>query len=64
MLEIPTMNVISGIVHFREIISESSQNVSETTPWTHSEKDRFTENARLSIISWYQWTGLVWREPN
>ena len=25
--------MISGIVYFREIILESSQNVSETTPW-------------------------------
>ena len=27
-----TINVISGIVYFREIILESSQNASETTP--------------------------------
>ena len=33
-LEILTINVIAGIVHFREIILESSRNVSETTPWT------------------------------
>ena len=31
--EILTMNVISSIVYFREIILESSRNVSETTPW-------------------------------
>ena len=31
-LEILTINVFSGIVYFREIILESSQNVSETTP--------------------------------
>ena len=31
-LEIPTINVISSIVYFREIILESSRNVSETTP--------------------------------
>ena len=31
-LEILIINVISGIVYFREIILESSQNVSETTP--------------------------------
>ena len=30
-LEILTINVISGIVYFRKIILESSQNVSETT---------------------------------
>ena len=32
-LEILSINVISGIVHFRDIILESSRNVSETTPW-------------------------------
>ena len=32
-LEILTINVISVIVYFREIILKSSQNVSETTPW-------------------------------
>ena len=31
-LEILTINVISDIVYFHEIILESSQNVSETTP--------------------------------
>ena len=30
--EIPTINVISGIEYFREIIFESSRNVTETTP--------------------------------
>ena len=29
-----TINVIFGIVYFQEIILESSQNVSETTPWS------------------------------
>ena len=33
-LEILTINVISGIVYFREIILESSRNVSETTLWS------------------------------
>ena len=32
-LEILTINVISGFVYFREIILESSQSISETTPW-------------------------------
>ena len=32
-LEILTINVITDIVYFRDIILESSQNVSETTPW-------------------------------
>ena len=32
-IEILTINVISSIVDFREIILESSRNVSETTPW-------------------------------
>ena len=36
-LEIPIINVIIGIVYFREIISESSWNVSETTPWSTDE---------------------------
>ena len=31
-LEILTINVISGIVYFREISLESSQNIIETTP--------------------------------
>ena len=31
--EILIINVISGVVYFREIILESSRNVSETTPW-------------------------------
>ena len=31
-LEILTINVISGMVYFREIFLESSRNVSETTP--------------------------------
>ena len=35
-LEILTVNVISVIVYFREIILESSWNVSETIPGTHS----------------------------
>ena len=33
-LKILTVNVISGVVYFREIILESLRNVSETTPWT------------------------------
>ena len=32
-LEILTINVITAILYFREIILESSRNVSETTPW-------------------------------
>ena len=32
-LEILTINVISGVVYFHEIILESSRNVSETPPW-------------------------------
>ena len=31
-LEILNINVISGIAYFREIILESSRNVSESTP--------------------------------
>ena len=37
--EILTINVISGTVYFREIILESSQNVSETTPRTSHHKE-------------------------
>ena len=32
-LEILSINVISGIVYFREIILESSRNISATTLW-------------------------------
>ena len=32
-LEILTLNVISSIVDFREIMLESSRNISETTLW-------------------------------
>ena len=35
-LEILTINVISGIVYFREIMLKSLWNVSETTPWVYS----------------------------
>ena len=33
LYEILTINVVSGIVYFREIILESTRNVSETTHW-------------------------------
>ena len=33
-LEILTINVIDSIVYFREIVLETSQKVSETTPWS------------------------------
>ena len=36
-LEILLINVISVIVYFREIILESSRNVSETTSWFHED---------------------------
>ena len=39
-LEILTINVISGIVYFREIILESSRNISETTPWSSNESQK------------------------
>ena len=35
-LEILTINMISDITHFYEIILESSQNVTETTPWLYN----------------------------
>ena len=31
--DILTINVISSVLYFRDIILESSRNVSETTPW-------------------------------
>ena len=40
-LEILTINVITGIVYFREIILESSRNVSETTPRAFYPDGRF-----------------------
>ena len=40
-LEIRHANVIFGIVYFREIILESSWNVSETTPSTHNNIESF-----------------------
>ena len=33
--EILTINVICGIVYFRNIILENSQNATETTPWSN-----------------------------
>ena len=38
-LEILTINVITDIVYFREIILESSRNISETTPWCQVENE-------------------------
>ena len=38
-LEILIINVISGVVYFREIILESSRNVSETTPQALRERN-------------------------
>ena len=35
-LEIPTVNVISGIIYFHKIILESLWNIIETTPWSLS----------------------------
>ena len=39
-LEILTINVISGIVYFREISLKSSRSVSETTPCIHKVERR------------------------
>ena len=39
-IEILTINVISGVVYFRENILGSSRNVSETAPWLWYLKDR------------------------
>ena len=57
-LEILTINVISGIVYFREIVLESSRNVSETTPgWCQSDARTYrmsTQNTSYVIL-----TGLI-----
>ena len=54
-LEILTLNVISGIAYFRDIILESSRNVSETTPWCH-------KGARHQHQSW--WLLWLWCHKN
>ena len=59
-LEIITMNMFSGIVYFREIIFESSRNVSETTPRLQSKPSLslkcrhwfLTLNRRQIRVSW------------
>ena len=55
--EILSINVICGIVYFREIIFESSRNISETTLWTTTLTTLFIANCikgqkwiRLQII--------------
>ena len=48
-LKILTQNVISGILIFRENILESSQNVSETTPWWYEyNKSKHRSRAEVS----------------
>ena len=48
-LEIITINVISGVVYFDEIILESSRNVSETTP-----------RVLMSEVCVLFWVRLIW----
>ena len=52
-LEILTRNVISCIVYFREIILESSRNVSETTPWF------FPNTYKQNTISKYTYPVMI-----
>ena len=50
-LEIPTINVNSGIVYFREIILESSRKVTETTLRSHHRKTTLSEKEK-SLFDW------------
>ena len=63
-LEILTINVISGIVYFREIILESSRNVSETTPrpqWLNSFINTcLCRHLRNKTIARSQWPMYEW----
>ena len=49
-LEILTINVITSIIYFREIILESSRDVNETTPWPWL---RSTLSECLLFYLWY-----------
>ena len=51
-LEILTLNVISSIIDFREIILESSRNVSETT-----RRSPCTSAVRVKIFSFFAKNG-------
>ena len=52
-LEILTINVISGMVYFRDIILESSRKVSETTPWSSFLIPKnFRNLCRLTVEKW------------
>ena len=54
-LQILTENVISVVVYFREIILESSRNVSETTPrWTHRPLGKVVMILNWSFSNSYQ----------
>ena len=52
-LEILTLNVISSIVDFREIILESSRNFSETTPWLYNQNKAKQSTACALLCSGY-----------
>ena len=57
-LEILIINVISGVVYFREIILESSRNISETTPWFWW-RTLATNGAQIQC-RWHTRSGTVW----
>ena len=49
-LEILTVNVISGIVYFREIILKSSRNVNETPPWASNRPKWISKHLSIYLI--------------
>ena len=57
-LENLTINVISGIVYFREIILESSRNVSETTPRISHAYITFLRCQVPSVFRWRHSAGI------
>ena len=54
-LEILTIKVISGIGYFRDIILESSRNVSETTP----RSTKVTQNRRTPVTQWKEFYNIM-----
>ena len=62
-LEILIINVISGIVYFREIIFESLRNVSETTPRTSTDRvlPRFVWKCPVLVKYLYMYLNLYLR---
>ena len=60
-LEILTINVITGIVYFREIILESSQNVNETTPWISKFRPEVQTTCLRILLFWGEWLNLTFK---